>query len=286
MHPVLFQLPWGPANAYGTLILLGGVLCIPGLVWEAYDRQIAQGRRLSFIVDVYLVLVFGAFLGGRLLHVLTLPGPFGSHLHTFLAMRDGGFVFFGSLLAILAGWAWLGRRYDASLASLCDMGATWVPLGHALGRMGCWAAGCCWGAPTDTAWGVRFPLSSVAAHAGEVAVEEAGTVPLVPVQLIESGALLGLFGLLLIVRLTRGPSEAPWRATARYAIGYGVIRFLTEGLRGDASRGLLLELPFMALSRALGLPADHPWLLSVSQAVAVAMVLGGLVLLRMRARTH
>ena len=76
MHPVLFQLPWGPANAYGTLILVGGLVCMPLIAWDARQRGIATGRLASFIVDVYLVLVFGAVIGGRLLHVLTLPGPY------------------------------------------------------------------------------------------------------------------------------------------------------------------------------------------------------------------
>lgn len=285
LHPVLFELPWGPANAYGTLILFGGLACAPGLAWELRDRGIAPTRRTALLLDLYLVLVFGAVIGGRILHVLTLPGPLADHVGQLWNPSTGGFVFFGSLLAIVGGWAWLARRYAVPFATLCDLGATWIPLGHAFGRLGCFFAGCCWGAPTDAPWGVHFPAESVVALSGEVARHDGHTVALVPVQMFEACALAGLFLLLLALRRRYGPRETPWRATARYAIGYGIIRCFTEVLRGDASRGMLFTLPMPFVSGRLHLPPDQPLLLSVSQLVAIAMVLGGVGVLRMRPRT-
>lgn len=77
MHPHLFTLPWGTeVNAYGTLIMIGGLLCLPMTAWDARKRGIPRERRLSFLVDLWLVIVVGAFFGGRLLHVLTVPGVY------------------------------------------------------------------------------------------------------------------------------------------------------------------------------------------------------------------
>lgn len=283
MHPILFDLPWGPAHAYGTLILCGGIVCIPGLHWDARSRNIASNRRLSFLVDYYLVLVFGAFVGGRILHLLTRPDAWNPALwSSSAALSDGGFVFFGSLLAILVGWIWLARRYDTAFATLCDLGSTWIPLGHAFGRLGCWFAGCCWGAPTTHAWGVRFPETAIATLSGEVPVEGGHTVPLVPVQLLEAASLIALFGVLLALRRRRGPQEPSWRASARYGIGYGVIRLLTEVLRGDDSRGWLWTWRIPPISQGFGLPVDQPVAVSISQAVAIAMIVAGTAVLCMR----
>lgn len=285
MDPVLFELPWGPAHAYGTLILIGGLSCAPGLAWEIRDRRLAQGRQVALLLDVYLVLVFGAAIGGRLLHVLTMPGPLGRNVGQLWAAYDGGFVFFGSLLAIALGWAWVARRYAIPFATLCDLGSTWIPLGHAFGRLGCFMAGCCWGAPTDAGWGVHFPPEAVVTMSGTVARAHGHTVALVPVQLVEAGALVLLFVVLLVSRRRHGSEETSWRATARYAVGYGIIRCFTEVLRGDTSRGMVLEVPMPFVSGLLHLPAEQPLMLSVSQLVAAALVLGGLGVLRMRRRT-
>jgi phosphatidylglycerol:prolipoprotein diacylglycerol transferase len=282
MHPVLFDLPgWGPINAYGTLILLGGLLAMPGVYWELRSRGLGKGHPGSMLVDLYLVLVFGAAIGGRVLHVLTAPGPYLAEPRRLLSLDDTGFVFFGSMLFIAGGFLWLARRYGAPLYQVWDAAATWMPLGHALGRMGCFFAGCCWGAPSDVAWALRFPSDSVAYGVGEVPRHGDHTVALHPTQLYEAIGLVVLFGVMLAIRRRRG-IEPPWRQVSRYAIGYGLLRFVVESFRGDPSRGLLLEGRAPLVAGWLGLPAEQPLLLSVSQAIALAMVALGVWGLRRR----
>jgi phosphatidylglycerol:prolipoprotein diacylglycerol transferase len=275
MRPVLFELPgWGPINAYGTLILVGGLLAMPGVYWELRTRGLGKGHPGSMLVDLYLVLIFGAAIGGRVLHVLTAPGPYLEDPARLLSLEDTGFVFFGSMLFIAGGLVWLARRYEAPLARVWDAGATWMPLGHALGRLGCLFAGCCWGAPTDVPWAIRLPADSVAYGVGEVPRAGDHTVPLHPTQLYEAVGLLVLLGVLVWFRRRRG-IEAPWRQVGRYAVGYGLLRFVVEAFRGDPSRGLLLEARSATVAGWLGLPAEQPLLLSASQAIALAMVAAG-----------
>ena len=280
MHPVLFELPgWGPINAYGTLILLGGLLAMGGLYWELRDRKLGQGRPGSMLVDLYLALIFGAAIGGRVVHVLLAPGPYLEDPRRLLSFEGTGFVFFGSMLFIALGFVWLARRYEAPLDQVWDAGATWMPLGHALGRLGCFFAGCCWGAPTDVPWAVSFPSESLAYGWGEVPHDGDHTVPLHPTQLYETLGLLALFVVLLAIRRRRG-IEAPWRQVSRYAVGYGLLRFVVETFRGDPSRGLVLEARSPLVAGWLGLPAEQPLLLSASQAFALAMVAVGVWSLR------
>lgn len=283
MHPVLFESAWFTANAYGTLILLGGLVAVPGTVWDARTRGVAPGSLASFIVDYWLAIVFGAAIGGRLLHVATSPTAYVSEPFALVSPQNTGFVFFGSLLAIIAGWAFLARRYATSFAGLCDLGATWIPLGHAFGRLGCTLAGCCWGAPTSGAWGWSFPPESVVyAAAPELHAGASGTVALHPVQAYESLGLLGVFGWMLATRIRRGV-QAPWRQASRYLVAYGLLRFTTEIFRGDHARGFIVELSAAPLSRALGLPLEQPLALSVSQALAlVGIALGAVGLWRTR----
>jgi phosphatidylglycerol:prolipoprotein diacylglycerol transferase len=283
MHPVLFELPWGGhANAYGTLILLGAVATFPGIWWDAKQRGIGGKELLSFFIDFYLAVALGAFLGGRLLHVLTVPSEYLANPMRVLVSDGTGFVFFGSLFAIVGAWAWVARRHGTSFSTVCDLAATWMALGHAFGRLGCLFAGCCWGAPTDASFGVAFGPDAVVTLVHGAPMDMAHgdhTVPLVPIQAIEAGGLFLLAAVLATVRIRRGP-EAPWRQASRYAIGYGVLRFITDAMRGDDSRGFVFEVPGGALAELVGMAPTQPMLLSVSQLVAIGLVVTGIVALR------
>lgn len=276
MHPHLFTLPWGtPVNAYGTLIMIGGLLCLPLTFWDARTRGIAPERRLSFIVDLWLVIVVGAFLGGRLLHVLTVPGVYAEDPAKLVALDGTGFVFFGSLLAIALGWIWVARRYDTPVGTIWDMGLTWVPLGHAMGRFGCLMAGCCWGGVHTQGGGIRFGPDSLVVLTGGAPVvgrgEALSTLPLHPTQLYEAIGLLLLLAMTWTIRIRVGV-ERPWRMASRYAVGYGLLRAAVEVFRGDLSRGFVFEASSPALARLLALPPEQPLLLSISQLTALLMV--------------
>jgi phosphatidylglycerol:prolipoprotein diacylglycerol transferase len=290
MHPVLFHVPgFGAINAYGTLIMLGALAAMPGVYRDIRDRGVPRDKAASMFVDFYLVLAFGAAIGGRVLDVLTVPSTYVDQPSRLFAMDGTGFVFFGSLGAIVLGFVWLGRRYELGFGQVCDLGATWIVLGHAFGRMGCWFAGCCWGAPTDASWAVQFPAESVAYLAGEVPRAGPGhTVPLHPVQLYEAIGLACLWFWLWQTRRRNGV-EVTWRQASRYAVGYGALRTLLEPLRGDPSRGLWAEIRIEPVARALGLPPEQPLLLSTSQAIGLALVAVGIYGLvrtgRLRART-
>ena len=280
MHPVLFELPgFGPVNAYGTLILLGGLVAMPGVYRDILARGVPREAAKSMLVDFYLVLVFGAAIGGRVLDVLTVPSNYLDQPSRLLAMDGTGFVFFGSLAAIVLGFVWLGRRYGLGFGQVCDLGATWIVLGHVFGRLGCWFAGCCWGAPTDAPWAVRFPSDSVAYGAGEVPHDGTSTVPLHPYQLYEATGLALLWLLLWWTRRRNGV-ETTWRQASRYALGYGLLRTVLEPLRGDPSRGFWIRLQAAPIAEALGLPPDQPLLLSTSQAIGLGLVAAGIYGLR------
>jgi len=280
MHPVLFELPWGGhANAYGTLILIGTAVTIPGLWWDARRRGIGGTDLLSFVVDFYLAIALGAYVGGRVFHVLTVPSEYLADPIRVFAADGTGFVFFGSLAAIVACWAWIARRHRTEFSRLCDLAATWMALGHGFGRLGCYFAGCCWGAPTDSALGVVFGPDSIVALVAGAPMIDSHTVPLLPVQMMEAAGLFALAAVLIALRVRRGP-ETPWRQTARYALGYGALRCVVETMRGDDSRGFLVEIPGGTVAELLGMAPSQPLGLTFSQIVALGLVVAGALALR------
>ncbi len=279
MHPVLFEGPLGwTANAYGTLILLGTLATIPGAWWDANRRALG----LMFLLDVYVGAIVGSVLGGELLHLIT-------RADRLLAMPDllrtgeaFGLVYYGSLLGMFGAMLWVARKHERPTAEVIGFVLTWGLPAHILGRVGCFLAGCCWGAPTDLAWAVHFPEQAIAYADPNLPHEAGHTVGLHPVQLYEAVGLGLLMIALVGFRIRRG-AETGWsHQPARWAVGYGLLRLVTEVFRADPDRRQLLEISAPAITDALALPVGHPLLLSTSQAISIVLVVGGLALWRAR----
>lgn len=165
---------------------------------------------LAMIVGVFSSIVFQAYYNYK-------------ESGVFEINKNTGMTFLGGLLGAAAVFLLVyflaGRRLFADNLhlkgswTLLEMAGCCIPLAHALGRLGCFSAGCCHGIPADRPWGVYMAF--------------AGTTVL-PVQLYESCFLFLLF----FVLLNRFKKEKRGNLPL-YMIGYGVWRFLIEYLRGD-----------------------------------------------------
>ncbi|NBV45758.1 MAG: prolipoprotein diacylglyceryl transferase [Planctomycetia bacterium] len=133
--------------------------------------SVVRGRRMGFDADTILALGVEVFLwglvGARLFYVIEYheqffpPGrPLLAGIPAVLNLAAGGLVVFGSLPTAAAATWWFARRRRLSLPRLADCIAPGLLLGLALGRVGCFLNGCCFGGPCDLPWGVRFPPES------------------------------------------------------------------------------------------------------------------------------
>lgn len=146
----------------------------------------------------------------------------------------------GGVLGGLAGVLLYARRRAVAALPLLDAFAPGAALAHALTRVGCFAAGCCFGKATGLPWAVVY------AHA------PSGTplgVPLHPAQLYESALDLAL-AFLLHRRLAGGGrprGEVFWL----YLGGSSAVRFVVQFLRADDAGRLVSGLAhsqFLALA--------------------------------------
>ena len=276
MTPALLELRFGDTvialPGYGTAVMIGFALA----TWLAVRQAVRTGApahpgrpglppfAATELVDLAFWILVAGVAGSRLLFIALNAGAFarlctGSARDCLAPLRlwDGGLVFYGGVLAAALVTARFVRRRRWSFAVVGDIFAPALALGHAVGRLGCFLAGCCFGkvCPTAGAPCVSFPAGSVAhAHLATSGHLGAATPPLHPTQLYESAALLAIFVLLVL-----------WRRRQRffgqlflvYLLAYGLARFVLEIFRGDASRRFLFEAAAPGLARALGLPPDR-----------------------------
>jgi phosphatidylglycerol:prolipoprotein diacylglycerol transferase len=267
---------------YGVLVMLGFVAGIALVVRDGRQR----GLPADALLDLSWWILVAGITGSRLLYVVLSPGELAAHVGVGdwlwpLRIWDGGLVFYGGGIAATGVTAWYAHRRGWRFLDVADLYAPGVALGHVIGRIGCFAAGCCYGkaCPPGGALCVHFPPESVA-HQQLIASGVSAPPPLYPAQLLEAGAILLLFVALRLHhrRQQRRTAPAqPGQTFLLYLTGYALLRFLLELYRGDFDRRFLWELSLPSLARALGLPATEPLFLSTSQAVSLALLAAGVV---------
>ncbi|NDC63207.1 MAG: prolipoprotein diacylglyceryl transferase [Planctomycetia bacterium] len=152
-----------PIRGYGAMLLVAAA--------AGTGLSILRGRTLGFDADTILALGMEVFLwgivGARIFYVVEYRGqffppgrPLWESLVDAVNIPAGGLVVFGALpTAALAAWRF-ARRRGLPLLRLADCIAPGLLLGLAIGRIGCFLNGCCYGGPCDLPWAVRFPPDS------------------------------------------------------------------------------------------------------------------------------
>jgi phosphatidylglycerol:prolipoprotein diacylglycerol transferase len=232
MHPILFEIPkiefgnWVlgpiPIRLYGLMIGIGFLLGI----YLSSRRAKKEGLDPDRVLDMGVYLLLAAILGSRLLYVLTTLSDFANNPLDVFAIWKGGLVFYGGVIAAVPVGIWYVKKHSLPVWKTADIIAPYAALAHAFGRLGCFFAGCCYGAPTGGPFGIVCNDPHSLSPLG---------VALYPTQLMESGGDLLIFGALILLRQHKKfDGQLFWL----YLLFYSVLRFIIELFRGDAIRGV------------------------------------------------
>lgn len=219
---VLLRTPRFTLVHFGPLSGLGAGL---GLYF-AFARQLQMGLVPSrYAAALTLLLPIAVILGAR---ALSLVVDWRTLLRSPReALRKRGLAFQGGLIAVAAAIVGLAVVYGIDPLLLCDSFALSLPLGHAIGRLGCLSYGCCHGRPTRVAWAIRYrnPLAKAVWDAN------LGGVPIHPTQLYQVSGCVLLFIALGLVAAFAAPRVG--LITALYFLATAVGRTLLETFRGE-----------------------------------------------------
>lgn len=255
MHPIVAEIElFGvvrPIGGYGLAVALG-VLVSGFLVGRAaYLSKLDVGAVIAGLGYTCGAGFVGAYAFFVLVEALRTGDPMSG-------VRTGGLVFYGAVpTGALAAYL-SARGFKLPFARIMDLSVPAIAAGHALGRIGCFLGGCCFGCEWHGPWAATYtdPMAP-AAHP---------PVPRHPVPLYEA---LGLVILAFVFALVPMKRVGDGHRALAYVAAYAVLRFSVELLRGDAVRGLVLGL------------------VSTSQLVSlVFFVVAAIGLARLRVRTR
>ncbi len=224
MHPLLYVLEFGdiqrPIGSYGVMlsvaIIVGALIALRSATRVGLDAG-ATIAACGFIAG-------GALVGAFSMFVLVEFVRTGEFLRP---IQEGGLVFYGAPMGGGLALLFATRVLELPLLKWADACIGGIPAAHAMGRLGCFFGGCCFGKASDVPWAVRYTHP----------IAPASIEPILrhPTPLYEAALLLGLaWGLFLYRRWDLGSGKR----LGAYLVAYAVIRSVVELTRGDMVRGV------------------------------------------------
>lgn len=256
MFPELFKIPYLNFTIY-TYGLLVAIAFIVGL-WVMARLASRDGLDKQKVYDLGLWVLVASLVGSKLLMIVTewderYRGNLGA-IFTLDFLRSNG-VFYGGFIGAVAASVIVMRIYKMPWWRTADAFAPGIAIGHFIGRLGCFSAGCCWGKPTSAWCGVHFTEKGHETTGVPITVDQltdpiqqnvwagklgglSAAVKLHPTQLYEAAALLVIFIVLLVMFRRR---RFYGQIVLAYAVLYSVARFTVEFWRDDP-RGEIMGL--------------------------------------------
>lgn len=230
MFPLLFEIPlFGGIRIYTYGVLVAAAFVV-GILWTLREARIA-GAHPDRVLDLSFYVILAALVGSRILYILEEWERYAAEPLSIFRIWEGGLVFYGGLIGAILVSVWYVQKHRLGFLATADLFMPGVSLGHLIGRLGCFSAGCCYGRETDPSslWAVVFPP-----HRYSLAPPG---VPLIATQLIEAAVSLAVFFFLLQVRRRK---RFTGQVFLIYLIVYGLARAALEPLRAEMVRGSLL----------------------------------------------
>lgn len=213
MHPIVLTIGSTPITSYGLAACVGFLLAVV----LTCRRAAREGWHPDLPVDVFLISTVGGVALTRIFYVVSYPAPFLQDPLLILQIWKGGITYYGGLLgAYLSAYGYC-RWWGLPWGETADMFSPYLALAHAIGRVGCFLNGCCYGIATTVSWGLVFPGDRLGLHRH-------------PTQLYEAG-LEAINFLLLDLMWRRGLRGG--RVTLTWFGLYALERFMLEFWRGD-----------------------------------------------------
>lgn len=221
MYPELFSVGPITVYSYGVLLAASYLLGLQLAMWRAKK----WGLDASRVLDLGIYIIIAALVGAKLLLLVVDFDQFRDPRELLSLARSGG-VFYGGLVLAVGVAFWYIAKHRLPFWTTCDVFAPGIALGHVTGRLGCLAAGCCYGRPTDVPWAITFTNPLAQANVGTPL-----GIPLHPTQIYESAAALLI--LVLLLATERRGRPFPGRTFWSYMFLYAISRFIIEIYRGD-----------------------------------------------------
>lgn len=228
MRPVLFEM--GPVTfySYGAVLALAFLAATFLATRSARASGVDSGR----ILDLALIILISGVVGSRILYVMLNWQDFSEYPTRIFFLNRGGLAIYGGFALSIPLGLWFISRNRLPFWKTLDLVSPYIALGQAIGRIGCFLNGCCYGKPLSSFPGIRFPGHLLKVH---------------PTQIYSA---LALFIAFCVLKMLYRRRHFEGQVFALYLIYYSSFRFFIEMVRANPASAFGLTV-YQQISAAL-----------------------------------
>ncbi|MCM8784885.1 MAG: prolipoprotein diacylglyceryl transferase [Candidatus Omnitrophica bacterium] len=215
MHPVFIKIGSFVIYWYGVFVAIGVFVSV-----SLFQKEcLKEGYNEKLISQIIFWTILIGIIGARVLHIFVNINYYFFHPLEIFKLRNGGLAVEGAILFSLIFLILFSKFKNISTIKLLDTISVSVPIGQAIGRIGCFLNGCCYGKETNFFLGIKFPFLAKKVH---------------PTQLYYSFLYIILF--FLLKKLSQKFKKGEGLIFSSYLIGFSLIRYFVDFLRGDLKK--------------------------------------------------
>ena len=227
MFPVLFEIGSFKMPTYGPVMISG---LLVGTYFGCRKASAAGLNPYKYAEAIFWGFL-ASFLGCYVFFILLQLDEIIAHPGEMLNLKRSANIFYIGFIFAFSTFIYVTHRNKLPVLHSLDMLAISAAIGHFIGRIGCFAAGCCHGKPVDP----DFPLAVTFTHAQSLAPKG---IPLHPAQLYDA---FNLAIVITILHFLYHRKKFDGQVFAVYVMVYAVGRYIVEFFRGDRVRGFVIE---------------------------------------------
>jgi phosphatidylglycerol:prolipoprotein diacylglycerol transferase len=235
MYPIFLNFGKIVVFSYGIFIWLSFVVSILYLL-TSIDRFKITYISKNELFNLCVYIMFFGVIGSRLFFVVMNFDNFLLNPIDFFKFWEGGFVYYGGFLFGVIFLILYSKKKKIKIFDIFNFFSPGLALGHSIGRIGCFCAGCCYGKKTNVPWAIIFRNEKSLAIVGEY---------LHPTQLYE---FICNFLLFLFLHFYYKKKHNTKKLFAIYFVCYSILRFIIDFFRGDFDKIKYFKLSISQIS--------------------------------------
>lgn len=209
MFPTICQIGPFTVYSYGLMLAVAVIVCTFLLRKDAQKA----GINPQIISDLIFYLVISGIIGARIFYILTFLPTFFENPLEMIMIQHGGLSWQGGFIAGCLSGIWFVRKHKLDVLKMLDLTAPYLALGQAIGRIGCFLNGCCYG--KEVSWGVYFPSLGERVH---------------PTQIYD---VVGLLMIFFVLKWFSRRLQVKGKVFVYYLFLAPLLRFVIEFFRAD-----------------------------------------------------
>ena len=165
MYPTILKIGFLTIHSWGVML---STAIISGTYFTYYISKKKNPLYTPYIFDGIIYVIIASIIGCSLFYIIEHIDYYSKHPLDIIMLQNGGLNIYGGLITSIITIYIYSKIKKINIPEILDICTAPFFLGMAIGRIGCFLNGCCYGIQTKLPFGIKFPDTLYPAHPTQI----------------------------------------------------------------------------------------------------------------------